>query len=72
MGKSNPLSLTNSSWFHDLRHSAATRMAGAGADAFTLAKILGHSDIQMTARYTHPTDSAVRLGDQEFGRKFGF
>ena len=46
--------------FHDLRHTAATRMADAGADAFTLMKILGHSDIRMTARYTHATDSAVR------------
>ena len=36
--------------FHDLRHTAATRMADAGADPFTLAAILGHSDIRMTAR----------------------
>jgi len=43
--------------FHDLRHTAATRMADAGADAFTLMKILGHSDIRMTARYTHATDA---------------
>jgi len=46
--------------FHDLRHTAATRMADAGADPFTLAAILGHSDIRMTARYTHATDVAKR------------
>ena len=46
--------------FHDLRHTAATRMADNGADVFTLATILGHSDIRMTARYTHATDSAIR------------
>lgn len=46
--------------FHDLRHTAATRMADAGADAFTLMKILGHSDIRMTTRYTHATDQALR------------
>ncbi|MDQ4120040.1 MAG: tyrosine-type recombinase/integrase [Acidobacteriota bacterium] len=46
--------------FHDLRHTAATRMADSGADAFTLMKILGHSDIRMTSRYTHATDSALR------------
>ncbi|CAN5295866.1 site-specific integrase [soil metagenome] len=46
--------------FHDLRHTAASRMADAGADAFTLMKILGHSDIRMTARYTHATDAALR------------
>jgi integrase len=44
--------------FHDLRHTAATRMGDKGADAFTLASILGHSDIRMTARYTHATDEA--------------
>ena len=46
--------------FHDLRHTAATRMADAGADAFTLMKILGHSDIKMTSCYTHATDVALR------------
>jgi site-specific recombinase XerD len=35
-------------------------MADAGADAFTLMKILGHSDIRMTSRYTHASDSALR------------
>jgi integrase len=46
--------------FHDLRHTAATRMADAGADAFTIAAILGHATIQMTARYTHATSEAKR------------
>lgn len=31
--------------FHDLRHTAASRMAGAGVDPFTLAYIFGWSDI---------------------------
>ena len=46
--------------FHDLRHTAATRMADMGADVFTIAAILGHSDIRMTSRYTHATDRARR------------
>lgn len=46
--------------FHDLRHTAATRMAEAGADAFTIMRILGHSDIRMTSRYTHPTEVALQ------------
>lgn len=46
--------------FHDLRHTAASRMAEAGASPFTLMKILGHSDIRMTSRYTHATDLAIR------------
>ena len=54
--------------FHDLRHSAATRMADAGADPFTLAAILGHSDIRMTARYTHATDEAKRRAVEKLDR----
>lgn len=46
--------------FHDLRHTAATRMADNGADAFTLASIFGWSDIRMALRYTHATDEAKR------------
>ena len=44
--------------FHDLRHTAATRMAAGGAGAFTLSAIFGWSDIQMALRYTHTMDEA--------------
>jgi integrase len=46
--------------FHDLRHTAATSLADAGADAFTIAEILGHSNLSQTQRYTHATDSCKR------------
>lgn len=46
--------------FHDLRHTAATRLADAGADPFTIAAILGHSSIVMTARYAHSTSERTR------------
>jgi integrase len=46
--------------FHDLRHTAATRLADVGEDAFIIASILGHSTIQMSARYAHGTDQAKR------------
>jgi integrase len=46
--------------FHDLRHTAATRFADCGADTFTIAAILGHATIQMSARYTHATDEGTR------------
>lgn len=46
--------------FHDLRHSAATRMAMAGVDIFTVSSILGHATIQMTMRYAHATDERKR------------
>lgn len=58
--------------FHDLRHTAATRMADAGADAFTLMKILGHSDIRMTSRYTHATDIALRRAVENLDENSGF
>ncbi len=46
--------------FHDLRHTAATRMADAGVDPFTLAYIFGWSDIRMAMRYTHATNATMR------------
>jgi integrase len=46
--------------FHDLRHTAATRMGEAGIDPFTIAAILGHKSIAMTASYTHATQQAKR------------
>lgn len=38
---------------YDLRHTAATRAAEAGADPLSLQKLLGHSDLKTTARYVH-------------------
>ena len=46
--------------FHDLRHTASTRLADDGVDPLTIAQILGHSDLRMTARYTHATDHSLR------------
>ena len=47
--------------FHDLRHTAATRMAdNPSTTAFTLASIFGWLDIKMALRYAHATDQAKR------------
>jgi integrase len=46
--------------FHDLRHTAGTRLADAGADAFTIKEILGHGSIQTSARYVHATHEGKR------------
>jgi len=43
--------------FHDLRHTAATRMIESGANIVAVSRILGHSTLNMTMRYTHPVDS---------------
>ena len=45
--------------FHNLRHTLATRLA-PHTDAFTLAALLEHKILAMTARYTHPTDEGKR------------
>ncbi len=42
-----------------LRHTALTNLGEAGCDAFTLAKIAGHSSISITQRYVHPQADAI-------------
>lgn len=46
--------------FHDLRHTAATRMADAGINVVVIAEILGHGDIRTTKRYSHAMEEAKR------------
>ena len=46
--------------FHDLRHTAATRLADAGTNTREIMAILGHRCIQTSARYTHATDRGLR------------
>jgi site-specific recombinase XerD len=48
-----------------LRHSALTRLAENGCDAFTLARIAGHSSITITQRYCHPQADAI---ERAFGK----
>ena len=54
---------------HDLRHSYASRALALGESLPVIAKLLGHAQIQTTARYTHLTrdavhDAATRVADQ--------
>jgi len=44
---------------YSLRHTFLTRLGEAGCDAWTLARIAGHSSISMSARYVHPSENAV-------------
>ena len=44
--------------FHDLRHTAGTRMNESGVGIVAISKILGHSSVELTMkRYIHPEDS---------------
>jgi len=50
------------------RHTALTRMAPF-CDAFTLARIAGHSSITITHRYCHPQADAVEAAFSKFGNR---
>jgi integrase len=46
---------------YTFRHTALTRLAESGCDAFVLARIAGHSSITITQRYCHPQAEAMEL-----------
>jgi integrase len=49
-----------------LRHTALTRL-GENCDAFTLARIAGHSSITITQRYVHPQADAIERAFSKLG-----
>jgi len=57
---------------YSLRHTFLTRLGESGCDAWTLARIAGHSSIAISSRYVHPSEDAVfaamsRLGGHKIG-----
>ena len=49
-------------WWHDLRHTFATRLAQADIELYKISKLLGHKDINMTQRYSHHCPDSLRDG----------
>jgi len=45
--------------FHDLRHTAATRLVESGIPLHTVSKLLGHTSVRTTERYSHPGESLI-------------
>jgi site-specific recombinase XerD len=39
--------------FHSLRHSYASWLVESGTDLYTVSKLIGHSTLKMTERYSH-------------------
>jgi integrase len=57
---------------HSLRHTMLTRLGEAGADAFTIMRIAGHSSVSVSQRYVHPTPEGLeRAFEQREKLKFG-
>jgi site-specific recombinase XerC len=44
---------------HSLRDTYGTRLGEAGADAFTIMRLMGHSTVTVSQRYVHPTPEAM-------------
>ena len=68
----NDLKSVRSFVLYSLRHTFLTRLGESGCDAWTLARIAGHSSIAMSTRYVHPSEDAVlaaveRLGGHRIG-----
>lgn len=62
--------------FHDLRHTFASYLASSGeVDLYTIQKLLNQQSPQMTQRYAHLLDEALRRGanvtDKVLGNKRG-
>jgi integrase len=47
-------------WFHDLKRTGATRLGEAGADAFYIQYLCGHSDVKTSQIYTVATNEGLR------------
>jgi len=57
--------------FHDLRHTALTRLVANGEDLQTVKKIAGHASLNTTQRYLHSNDKQQRHAVETLAGSFG-
>lgn len=57
--------------FHDLRHTFASQAVMGGADLASIQKLLGHSNISMTMRYSHLSKDHLSKAVNILGDLFG-
>jgi integrase len=70
--KKNELAPVKPFVLYSFRHTFLTRLGQSGCDAWTLARIAGHSSITISRRYVHPSEDTVlaafsRLGGHNSG-----
>ena len=52
---------------HDLRHTFASLLVSGGMSLPMIGKLLGHTQVQTTARYAHLFDDPLRVGLEQVG-----
>jgi Phage integrase family len=57
--------------FHDLRHTALTRLVLGRADIRTVKEIAGHSSLKTTQRYPHSSDKLQQQAIENLSGNFG-
>jgi integrase len=55
----------------DLRATFRTRLAETGCDSFTIAQLLGHSDVRVTMRYVRMVEGSKRVAVEAMKLTFG-
>lgn len=56
--------------FHDLRHTAATRLGEAGAEEYVISSMLGHGKANVTRKYARATLQLMRQAIEEVERRY--
>lgn len=56
--------------FHDLRHSCAALLLSEGRELYDVSEWLGHSDVNITAKFYGHLDMKRKKGSQQHYRKF--
>lgn len=56
---------------HDLRHTAASHMVQANVPIYTVAKVLGHTQVKTAERYSHLGDSSLLAAAETISQSMG-
>lgn len=55
---------------HDLRHHYASSLVSNGVDIYTVSKLLSHKSLEMTKRYAHLSDAAMKSATDKASQIF--